>query len=195
MKKTAIFGIVAVLLVGFVATTAFAFPFGGRGNAMGQTDEMTAALESGDYGAYLNALDDSDRPFMAQHLTQEQFQQRSENLQEMEQRRQEMEQAREKATEAIEAGDYDAWVEAHESMDVTPPIMDLINEDNFDTFVELYNARMSWDFEKVQELQAELGIEGPGMGVGFGRMNHDPGMRGSGRGMGMGSGNCPFSDE
>jgi len=191
MKKTAIFGLVAVFLICVVATTAFAMPFARE--RMGQSEEMVSALEAGDYDSYMQAMDDSDRPYMAQHLTEEQFQARAENFQQIQERRQEMQQSREQAFEALQDGDYDAWFEAMSSMDPQPAILETINKDNFDSYVELHNARMDWDFDKVKELSEELGIEGEGFGFGqgFGR------GKGFGKGInrGLGSGNCPFTQE
>ncbi len=192
MKKTAIFGIMGVLLVGVLSTMAFAMPFGGK-HFMGQTEEMAHALESGDYDAYIGALDSADRQFMAHTLTEEQFNARAENYQQMQQRMQERAQLMENAAEAIQNHDYAAWVEAVSSMDPQPAILEMVNEDNFDKFVELQNARMSWDFETAKELSEELGISGQEYSMGFGR------MKGAGKWSGVGNGRmhagCPFSEE
>ena len=52
----------------------------------------------------------------------------------------------------------------------------VINEDNFDKFVELHNAKFAGDTDTVDEIRAELGL-------GQGRMNHG---NNEARGMGHG---------
>ncbi len=65
--------------------------------------------------------------------------------------------------EAIEAGDYDAWYET--MSEKYPAMTDKINEENFATFVELYNAAVAGDYETAKALSEELGLDedvGPG---------------------------------
>ena len=90
---------------------------------------------------------------------------------------------------AIEAGDYDAFVEAVDNMELTPKIAEVIkNEDDFNKLVEIQALR-----EKIQELNKELGLPGQGLGNGMG-----PG-RGFGKGQRMGNNpgqtGCPFAEE
>jgi len=82
--------------------------------------------------------------------------------------------------------DYDAWVALMTENGRHPRIVDVVNEDNFATFVEACEAGKSGDFERASELRAELGLNngmGPKDGTGFA---NGKGMRqGSMKGFGM----------
>lgn len=77
---------------------------------------------------------------------------------------------REAVHEALEADDYDAFMEAIAGS----PLADAItSEADFETFQEAHELREAGDFEAAQELLSELGIErGEGMGKGFGGPGH-----------------------
>ncbi len=72
------------------------------------------------------------------------------------------EERHEAMTAAFESNDYLAWKtlveERAEENDRTPKVLEVINEDNFDTFVEAHNARVSGDHETAKELAEELGL-------------------------------------
>ena len=59
--------------------------------------------------------------------------------------------------EAMEQG-YDAWKQAVSDSPRGERIAELITEENFNTFVAMYNARQSGDFETAHELAEELGL-------------------------------------
>jgi len=147
MKKTAKFGIVALLLVALVTS---AFAFGGRGIG---NEEAREALEAGDYGAWKEA--------MASGLTEDRFNKMRERHENMQEKRAEME-------EAIEQG-YDAWKELVEETPHGEKLLEIINEGNFDRFVEMHEARKDGDHETAKEIAEELGLKGPGKGFGKGR--------------------------
>jgi len=151
MRKVAKFGILAFLLVSLVASS-IAFIGNGQGN-----EEAKEALEAGDYEAFVEAFD-------GKAITEEQFEKMVEKHAEMSEKRAEMEEIKEEIEAALEAGDYDAWVEAINQIEPTPKIAEKITEENFDTFVELYEAK-----QRVKELSEELGLEKPGMHLGKGR--------------------------
>ena len=152
MKKTAKFGIVALLLLGLVAS---AFAFSGRGFGNQAAKE---ALEAGDYGAWKGA--------MTEGLTEERFNHMREREQEMEGKRAEMQENRAEVEAAIDAGDYEAWLSAIEGKSMGKKHSEVITKDNFDTFVEMHNARKSEDFETAKALAEKLGFEGLGRGHG-----------------------------
>lgn len=60
---------------------------------------------------------------------------------------------REEVRTALENRDYNEWHTA-----ITPPILDYINEDNFDTFADMHEAMQSGDQEKAEELREQLGL-------------------------------------
>ena len=124
--------IIALLILGVLAGGAFAFNGG-----------MKQHFEEGDYESYLEEHNN-------RQMTEEQFNEKAEQFQVREQNR-------EQVQVAIEAEDYDAWVLAKNNM---PRITDVINEDNFDTFVEMHNEG---DNERARELAQELGLPHKGM--------------------------------
>lgn len=73
--------------------------------------------------------------------------------------------------EAIESGDYDAWVEL---MDGRGRITTVVTEDNFETFAAMHEAMEDGDIEEAQALREELGLgvrpqDGSGFRGGMGR--------------------------
>ena len=130
-------GIASLLITAMVATGAFAF--GGLGN-----NAARDAIESGDYSLWKEAH--------TNELTEERFEEARERHQQMEQRRVEMD-------EAIEEG-YSAWKEYMEENSKGKRILEVINEDNFDEFVEMHELRIEGDFESAKEIAEELGLNG-----------------------------------
>jgi hypothetical protein len=137
MKKKFMIGALALLLVGFLATGAYAFKGG----------HYQESFESGDYDAYLEAHE-NNKPKGA--LSEEKFNEKVERLQGHAQNR-------EKVKEALDLEDYDLWVEARGE---NCPFADKITEENFDTLVELHQTK-----NKMHELKEELGIDKVGRGM------------------------------
>lgn len=138
--KTQIMAVLAVLIVGVAAAGAYAF-----GPRFGN-EEMQTALEAGDYEAFMEAVEDGDKPFVEQ-MTEERFNERVEHYQ-----------SHQAIRDAVEAGDYDAWYAAMKEIEKPRPI-DVVTEDNFDIFVQMHEAREAGDFDKAEELAEELGLE------------------------------------
>ena len=108
--------------------------------------------------------------------------------------------------EAFDNLNYDAWYELMSENQHRGKIMDVITEENFETFIESRNAMREGNFELAKELNAELGI---GQGKRLGGEGHLEGMKGQGprNGNGMGGprmgqgmkdsgnfGNCPYAN-
>ncbi len=148
MKKTMAYALLAIFIMGIVSVGAAAFQWRNGG--------IESSLESGDYETYLQAFNDSDRPFMRQKLTEEQFQERVVFLQEREQ-------AQAQIAAAMDEG-YDAWKAAIDKLGHAPPFADQITAENFGKYVEMHQAS-----ERVHELSEELGIQRGRMGGGFPR--------------------------
>jgi hypothetical protein len=153
MKKTTIFGVMTLFLLGVVITGAFAMPLGEKNN------EMRNALDKGDYESYLNAFDESDRPYLRQKMGEGDFLERS-ALREERQERMTL------VHEAIELGDYTAWVEVIGESPRAEIMLSVITEENFDRFVKMHEAKRSGDFESAREIADELGLES------FGKCKH-----------------------
>lgn len=68
----------------------------------------------------------------------------------------------------LEEGDYDAFVILLEGSDsrMSDLLLEVINEDNFDLFIDLHEARDAEDFETAHEIASELGLGGPNNGRG-----------------------------
>ncbi len=73
---------------------------------------------------------------------------------------------------AIEAEDYDAYLDAVEG---TPRADIIDSEDDFEKLVEAHELREAGDHEAAREIMDELGFEKPG-----GKGHHKGGMRGGG---------------
>jgi len=165
MGKIAVLGLVALLLVGIVATGVSAFGGKGMGN-----DDMQAALENADYDAYIETFDENDKGFMRHQLTEEEFNERLD-------RRAQREDHRASVEVAMDAGDYDAWFDLMEDSPRGNHLEGLVTEENFDEFVQMHEAYQTGDFETASEISDELGIEKPdrhghhGMRNGQGRGN------------------------
>jgi len=61
---------------------------------------------------------------------------------------------------AFENLDYVAWYELMSENGMHPRVLDIINENNFATFVQAHNAAESGDFVTANNLRAELGLNG-----------------------------------
>ena len=115
MKKSTIFGLLALMVVGLVATTGLVSAYRGDYSVKGPnySEERHEAIES-----------------------------------------------------AFESNDYDAWYELMTENGRHPRVVDVVTEDNFETFVEMRNARQNGDFETAKALAEELGLKKPGFGKG-----------------------------
>ena len=158
-----IHAILAMLVIS-IATISSVSAFNGNGF---MNEDTQNALESGDYEAFVSATQEQVR----NRFTEERFNEMAERYR-----------SQEEIRNAIENGDYNAWVAAVEASQ-PPKITDVVTEDNFDTFVQMHNARMEGDFETAQTLAEELGLE-KGQGRPFGMYG------GRGKMTGMRGGDC-----
>ncbi|MBT3691090.1 hypothetical protein HOG16_02505 [Candidatus Woesearchaeota archaeon] len=93
--------------------------------------------------------------------------------------------------EVFDSLDYDAWIELMSESGRNPRVLDVVSEENFETFVLAHEAAENGDYETATRLRAELGLhngEGPKDGTGFGNKMRQKGS--SGRG--FASGNGPY---
>lgn len=85
-------------------------------------------------------------------------------------------------TDAFDSADYATWRDLMEDSGHNGRVLEVVNEENFNTFVESHNAALAGDMELANQLRAELGLNnGQGPRDGTGR-------RGQGRGEGRGQG-------
>ncbi len=82
---------------------------------------------------------------------------------------------------ALDSGDYNAWSEARKDISKSH-IGEVINEDNFDKFVEMHNLRLAGDIAGANKVRTELGL-------GQGSQNHGN-RRGHGQKNGRGMQNA-----
>lgn len=159
MKKKFV-GLFAILAIGLLITAGAVSAFGPKGFA---DDEDRAALdqaiENGDYQTWKNLHEEM--------LTEDHFN----DIRERHQERQEMMEGRDTLRTAIESGDYEAYTQA--VLEIHPEAT-LISEDDFNTLVEIHQARIDGDMDTWQTLRDEIDFE--------------PGMYGHGDGMFMGKG-------
>ena len=136
MKKNALLGVFALMVLGTL-TMAGAYAFGGW---FLQDEAVSQTLEAEDYDAFLTAV--SER--FADSMTEERFGELVDKYN-----------AVQAVDEAIENRDYNAWAEAVSEQPGGERLLELITEENFDTYAELHEA-----LDKVKELSDELGIQG-----------------------------------
>ena len=136
MKKTT-FGILALMVVGLIATTSLVSAYRGDYSVKGPdyNEERHEAMES-----------------------------------------------------AFESNDYGAWKEMMEGIGRQSRVLDAVNEDNFEIFVDAHEAAEDGDYETAATLRAQLGLnngQGPGDGSGFGKGTGQGDGMGQGKGQGM----------
>lgn len=155
MQKTTMYGLTGLLVLGLVAAGAFAYSGMGR-NVMVGDEDMQAALETGDYDAYVSAMTARNENFVENEVTQERFDRISTRYQERLEHREQMQANHELIEAAMDEG-YDSFMETLNSLENKPWFADQITEENFDKFVELHDLR-----EQGRAIAEELGLEGPG---------------------------------
>lgn len=141
MKKA-----ILALLVVLVASIGVVSAFGGRLLDEESKEAIKEALEAKDYEAWKEAVTAT--------LTEEHF----EKVVEMHGKRSEMREMKEAAKGALDEGNYEAWRESMEGFEKEPRILNKIDEGNFDTLVELHQAKQDGNKELAKELRDELGI-------------------------------------
>lgn len=150
-KQKIVLGGVFVALILFGATFAAAQNGVFRNSVSGEEKlEIREAFESGDYETW--------RALMVAQLSEERFN-------EMRQRYESMLAHKAEVDAALEAGDYGAWLEAVNNQGRNPKVTEVITEDNFETLVEMHEAKELGDYQTVKELAEELGFD-RGMGHG-----------------------------
>jgi len=87
--------------------------------------------------------------------------------------------------EAFNTNDYEVWKDLMEQQGNTGRVLDVVNADNFNTFVEAHNAALEGNMELSKELRASIGLNN-GMGLKDGNGFKQGGM---GQGKGQGTGN------
>ena len=92
---------------------------------------------------------------------------------------------------AFEDTDYETWNNLMIQNSGNSRMMDRVNADNFDTFIQLREAKLAGDLDRVNELKTELGFE---QGFGNGRYEHGQGRGMSNSQRGLAQGNCPYMD-
>lgn len=65
---------------------------------------------------------------------------------------------RQEAIEALENEDFDEWKEAISQDGREPKVLETINEENFDKFVEMHKLMQDGETEEAEAIRAELGL-------------------------------------
>jgi len=145
MKRTRFFSVLALMIIFAALGTASAY----RGNLSGMNSEsrenIVNAIETNNYQAWNEA--------MSNRLTEENFN----KCVERHEARSEMREHREYKRQAIEAGDYGAFLVAAENWPKLPNIQD---EGDFKLLVEIHKAKLDGDYDTVNELREQLGLPG-----------------------------------
>ena len=137
--------------------------YGGWRGGMSEEERnaIRGAVQNGDYAAW-KAVKESG-------LTQERFNKLRARHLEMEKRRSAIE-------AAFEANDFEAWKSAVSESGRGSKMLEFVNKDNFALFAEMHKAMQSGNFERANEIRAELELPDKGAcgfgGEGFGRGMH-----------------------
>ena len=154
-KTLAIFAFAMVALVG--TGFALAYPFFGQNLTQEEKNALIQNRQAVD-----QAIQNNDYPtwkfLMEGQLTQENFNKLVENHKAMVERMTQMNATRAKIDAAIGTGDYNAWYTAVTAGGMNPKITEVINKDNFATYVEFYKAVKNKDFTTAKQLADQLGI-------------------------------------
>ena len=196
------FAAIAVIIAGSLAANAATsgsfqkFGFN-KGQNQENHQEMVDAIESGSYGAWVEAVgSDSSQ---ATEVTEAEFPVLIEAHRLAQEGRSKLEEAKELRTsigltrgnigeghmkgfdkgnkenrqavlDALETGDYDAWMEIMGDNKVT----ENMTEDKFEKMIEAHEAMQSGDFERAKEIKDEIGFfGGPGNKMGHKGMNRN----------------------
>jgi len=132
-------------------------------------DAVKAALEVGDYTAWLTAEKaiSENSPILSK-VTADNFDEYVANYKEREAKMVGEKAKRDAVNAALEAGDYTAWVAAEKAINENCPTLEKINANNFNRYVEAWKLR-----QQADSIMEELGI---GRGDDMGRSSR--GMRG-----------------
>ncbi|MFH1506455.1 MAG: hypothetical protein ABIE94_05730 [archaeon] len=160
MKKKAIFGILAVAIVGLLALGLVSAYRGVGFGEQENREEIQAAVEAGNFEAWKEAH--------GKMLTEENFEKVQERFQNMEQMRTNFGEAK----QALEDGDYEAWQAAVADCEKARFNAEDVSAEDFEIMVQMHQARQDGDFELAHELAEDLSFDmpfGEGMGKGMGR--------------------------
>lgn len=149
MKKNTLFALLVLLAVGISASGAYAL----GPQLLGTDQDVQTALQNKDYDAFVNAYTRSHG------ITEERFLQLAQE-----------QTLQDSVTKALDAGDYQAWATAQKALEQSRSLTTIITAENFQTYTELYKAKINGDFALAQKLAEQLGL-------GFGMMGHGHGMR------------------
>ena len=141
---------VMLLVFSIGAVSAFGGKFLGMNSE--NKEDMMNAIEAKDFDAWKAVKED--------RMSEENFNERVakyEARDDMHEARAEMRELREDKKLAIEAGDYEAFKVAAEHW---PMLSNIQNEDDFGKLVQLHQAKMDGDDERVEELREQLNMFG-----------------------------------
>ena len=105
------------------------------------SDEMKAAVDAGDYDAFVEALAEQN-PDAADNFDEERFNKIVEHRA-----------TKTAIDEAIDTGDYDAWIAAISELPHGEDMAEIVTEDEFPTLIQIHNLR-----EEARELSQEIGL-------------------------------------
>lgn len=158
MKNGTILGMLALLVVGIIATSGAVSAYRGWND-----ESVKEAIDNEDYDGWKTA--------MIEGLTEEHFQEVVQHRQQMGNRhgnREEIQESRSQIREAIENEDYPTWKTIIEAMPEHPQKIEA-TEENFQKVLEVHALMTSGDREGADDLREELGL--PARGGQKGGMN------------------------
>ena len=190
MKKLGM-GSLMLMMVLSMSVVGFAFPLEEfKEDFKEHRSTVRESLTTGDYSLWQTTWNKfADLAKRIAGISEERFEEISTQVQE---KQAEREDKRADVDAALDAEDYDAFVVAVQDSPRGAHLLESVDEGNFETFLELREAREAGDHDTAKALAAELGLERPDGrggqqrgdfgGNGFQRGNQ--GFQGRGQGLG-----------
>jgi len=153
-------GSLMLMMVLSMSAVGFAFPLEEfKEDFKEHRSTVRESLSTGDYSLWQTTWNKfADLAKRIAGISEERFDELAAKVQE---KQAEREVKHEAVETALEAEDYEAFVDAVEGSERGSHLLESVNEGNFDTFLELREAREAGDHETAKVLAAELGLERP----------------------------------
>tara|TARA_Y100000310_G_C20699139_1_gene828042 strand:- start:5816 stop:6571 length:756 start_codon:yes stop_codon:yes gene_type:complete len=144
-KKIMAVGILATLAASSLGATAV---FADDEDSFGiDLTEIKDALEANDYEAFVSALSEIDQR-AAEKMSEGIFERVVNNYEDME-----------AVHDAIETGEYSDWVDAMNELPGGEALVEVITEDEWESFKEFHDAKESGDMETAEIIAEEIGLQ------------------------------------
>ena len=142
MEKKTAFVLLALLILGLVATGAYASR-GKLGMGFGNSDAAKQAIKNNDYNRFIETLSSVDKEKVKEFMTEAKFNQLVER-----------QKSQDAINQALQNSDYNAWFSAIEGTPGADTLKEKITQENFAKYVEMHKS-----LENARAIAKELGLD------------------------------------